>query len=1288
MAKPWEKDWTQQSASKPWEKDWAGAQLDADGIPLPSRGTVRRSDIVPVDQTTRSVKGIGTIAFPQFVQDMFPSDEQDALDQWRKKTAYELAPGKGSVEATRTTPQDVENLAQKRWEQAGRKAPKKDVSQVAAGLIGAADIATLGFSDEFAALKPAEQALMSGKGFNAAGKAFGEARQDYKALQADAVQQRPVSTRVGQTVALSAPGGKIYSGAARLAPKLVAPTVAARLAGQSLAAQGVRYTGRLGALGGIGAGEFYAYNALAEAPNQAREAGAALPSVGERVDYANSQILSPGGLISAGIPIAGSAIARGIRAPLAATKNVLTTGTVRPAVTAGRPTIAPAAGQPAKAPLTNLLTPASVQKQVAGFAGNLRTMSRTDAEAAIDMLLKRNFDPDEAEKMVLFLDYAGKSEVPEMLFQLFPKLRSVDQLTVALGTVGGEAQEMLGTALGKQAQETPGVIRDALRKAMGIAGEDFYKLGKDLKAGQIEAPKQGYKDAYAKEVSDDTWTNQIVPQLRTKYGREAVADAVDYAEGIAGNDPAQLAVAGQLAELRDALGSQGATPGKVSTQSLDYIDRMLGDLAKGLKSGSGRSEIAKGPTGVQRAIRGDANSGLDVETGLADPRRLSYEYKSAQEAMVFGRKAYKDGTDIETLLDEFDTEMSTAGKGGSESEIVRGALLMSWLRGAEDDISRATNPQSVIRRIYGSERQREKLLAMMPELADDAGAGAKGSNTKDIRALIGGTRDDGREMAGMIDRLKRISNDYNRIIGNSQSAQRLEAVAEQGGTQDRINQLFDMIEAPKAFAVKAARTAANSLIRPGIYIPGVNRELGRLLTARGKKQLLATIAEIRARQLATGKGPKPAAPPPASGGTASTAQKPGKLGTRTADAVAIAALASGGPTAEADTGGASAELKTANERVNTATKRIETADNELARLREEVLLLERVAAEEPPVPLVPTAEGKRVQRILAARNFDLGPNGVDGRVGGDTRKALAGNIAAIKSDIAKTEAERESALKEAGDARNAEKQARFLQMQRDSEPSDTQGLLVGGAALGAAIAGAMLAKGGRFRNVNFGRYGSMIQSNAKAATTTRKVNKLINTGKLSTAQSGANSTNQRAANVNTIAQIGGAGRRVPFEENAAGVLTERTRKNAFGQTVRPKEVSELFKPQRFNSNDAYAFGVAGLDVGITEGGIRHLKSEIKAAEAEMEAAKKADDEPGFYAALKKKQSNEGLLVFAQIAQKVGMGYIGGRALTGIKPYSAPTPDLAGIRAERTLIMQAINKPPPKPRKPASAKAKP
>jgi hypothetical protein len=234
----------------------------------------------------------------------------------------------------------------------------------------------------------------------------------------------------------------------------------------------------------------------------------------------------------------------------------------------------------------------------------------------------------------------------------------------------------------------------------------------------------------------------------------------------------------------------------------------------------------------------------------------------------------------------------------------------------------------------------------------------------------------------------------------------------------------------------------------------------------------------------------------------------------------------------------------------------------------------------------------------------------------------------------------------------------------------------------------MLAKGGRFRGVNFGRYGSLIKSDAKAAATTRKVNKLINTGKLTSAQSGANSINQRAANVNTIAQIGGAGRRVPFEEDAAGVLKERSRKNMLGSTVRPMETSELFKPQRFNSNDAYAFGVAGLDVAITEGGIRHLKSEIKAAEAEMERAKNADDRQAFYAALKEKQSNEGLLVFAQIAQKVGMGYIGGRAISGIKPYSAPTPDLAGIRAERTLILQAINKPPPKPRKPAGTKPNP
>ena len=683
------------------------------------------------------------------------------------------------------------------------------------------------------------------------------------------LKDNPFTTRGGQGAALTAGGGaQLFQKGVMLAPKLVAPAVASRLSGPGVGSQLARYSGRLAALMGLGAADYYAYNAIAEAPNQARETGAPSPTMGQRIDYANSQAFTPAGLVASAIPGAGSLVARPVRAALAGGKNLVQTGLnkVLPnAVPAPRPGVT----------LSTMLTPADVQKRVAGFAGSLTTMSRTDAEKAIDMLLKRDFDPDEAEKMVRFLDYAGKSEVPETLFQLMPNLRRVDQLTVALGTVGGDAKEALAKVLGAQAQESPAILRNALRKAMGASGEDFYAMQKGIQADQLSAPKEGYAAAYAKEVSDDTWETQILPQLRTKYGREAVADAADYAEGLAGTDPAKLGVARQLAELRDALSSQGATPGKVSTQSLDYIDRMLGDVAEGLKSGSGRREIAKGPKGVQQGIRGDANSGLDVETGLADPRRLSFELKSAEEALTFGRKAFKDGTDIETLLDEFAYEMSKAGKGGADSETVRGALLMGWLRGAEDEISKATNPQSVIRRLYGSERQREKLLAMMPELADDAGAGAKSSNTKDIRALVGGKRDDGREMAGMIDRLKRISGDYNRIIGNSQSAQRAAAVLEESGTGDRINRLFDAVLAPKRAAVDIAKAGINMATKPGIYQPGVNRELGRLLTARGKAQLLSVIDEIRQRAIATSKykppgGATPPAPrtPPAGGSPA------------------------------------------------------------------------------------------------------------------------------------------------------------------------------------------------------------------------------------------------------------------------------------------------------------------------------------------------------------------------------------------------------------------------------------
>lgn len=1127
----------------------------------------------------------------------------------------------------------------------------------------------------------------------------------YKAAMTESLRDNPVSTRLGQAAAFTSGGGaQLGVKALTVAPKLVAPAVAARFAGQSIGAQTARYTGRGALLAGTGAADYYAYNAFAEAPNQFREQGLGTPTVGDRIDYASSQVFTPGGAIAAGLGPLASMVYRPVRAAVAGTKNLVTTGTARPAVTAGRPTLPAAAGQSAKAPLTNLFTPSDVQKRVGAISATTKTRTgRTAREEAIDLVLAKGFQPDEAEKLVKLISYDNYASVDEMLFELANA--DVDQLTVAMGRIGGDAKKTLREAFKARNANMPDQIRVALRDAMGLSGDDLEDFAKQMATRADEATSEGYAAAYATQVSDDTWA-KIWDRFRASPdAAAALAAASRLARNSYRGNPAQLEVARQLDELAGALRSPDVTPPKLSTHALDYLDRGFGSLIAGEKKNN--KAFAASLIEIQKAIR---NAGLDADTGLNGPREVYSQFMAASRALDYGAKAFGRGTPLRDIKKQFAASLKDADEvfediAGEGQSIIDQALIMGWLRGAEDAVETATNPGALIRQIYGSERQRAKLLEMMPKLSDKAAAGVKGDQTKRIRALVGGKRSDGKgSVESIFERQRRMLESQGRVSGNSQTADAQEAIFAQGGRQRFVNTLVGALMNPQEAAKNAALWAVERVTTPAIFKPEVNRELGNILSTRGRDELLAVIAEIRARQLATGKGPKPPATPPAGGATPPSAPtppptggtpaanalapKPGKLGTRTADAAAIATLGLQGGTAEADTGGVSAELKTANERVNTATKRIETADSELARLREEVLLLERVAAEEPPVPLVPTAEGKRVQRILAARNFDLGPNGVDGRVGNDTRKALAGNIAAIKSDIAKTEAERESALKEAVDARNAEKQAQYLQMQRDAEPSSSQGLLVGGAALGAAIAGAMLAKGGRFRNVNFGRYGSQIKSAAKAAATTRKVNKLINTGKITSAQSGANSINQRAANVNTIAQIGGAGRRVPFEETATGVLQERSRKNIFGSTIRPMETSELFKPQRFNANDAYAFGVAGLDVAITEGGIRHLKSEIKAAEAEMERAKNADDRQAFYAALKEKQSNEGLLVFAQIAQKVGMGYIGGRAISGIKPYSAPTPDLAGIRAERTLILQAINKPPPKPRKPAGTKPNP
>jgi hypothetical protein len=204
----------------------------------------------------------------------------------------------------------------------------------------------------------------------------------------------------------------------------------------------------------------------------------------------------------------------------------------------------------------------------------------------------------------------------------------------------------------------------------------------------------------------------------------------------------------------------------------------------------------------------------------------------------FGRDSAKRNVDLETMQEEFARKSDVYG-----SENIDAALLMGWLRGAEDMVETATNPGTVIRQLYGSERQRNKLVSMLPD-GEGLGSGIKGDKTKRKNVLTGGVRRDGRRIEGRFDRARRYLDSQNEIVGNSQTGQRNEAVAAQGGLQRLAHLAKDAIfNAPKV-ADKAIDYSVNRLTRSGIFNNEVNRELGNIMFSGGRDNLRKIVGEL------------------------------------------------------------------------------------------------------------------------------------------------------------------------------------------------------------------------------------------------------------------------------------------------------------------------------------------------------------------------------------------------------------------------------------------------------------
>jgi hypothetical protein len=327
-------------------------------------------------------------------------------------------------------------------------------------------------------------------------------------------------------------------------------------------------------------------------------------------------------------------------------------------------------------------------------------------------------------------------------------------------------------------------------------------------------------------------------------------------------------------------------------------------------------------------------------------------------------------------------------------------------------------------------------------------------------------------------------------------------------------------------------------------------------------------------------------------------------------------------------------------------------DNSIATLEADLRLLEN-----------PKGDPKDIQRLLKRRGFDLGPRGVDGVIGEDTDDAITANIAKIETEIARKNSEREQAAAEIEKARKGVKDANMRAALKAAEPNAAGDMAIK-AAQGAAF---LAATYGAYRLR--GRAVKAYEPVAKAAA--RRANALVNPGKMTTAQTGPNALNTRAANINEFWKQGGAGQNVPFQVDAQGSWSARPG---------AKEPSKLFKAPRYLPSDVKFMAGAGVEAGGTKYAADKFAQESDKAEADMEKALKAGDDVAFNAALQRKKSADGAEAFLRVLERLGYGAMAGRALSGLVRYPAVRANVNAADSERAALLQAMTK-----QKPASKK---
>lgn len=1094
-----------------------------------------------------------------------------------------------------------------------------------------------------------------------------------------ALEDQPLAFMGGQGVSLLAGGqGALYEKGVQVAPRLISPAIAAK------AGPTAKFAGRVAAHSSVGALDYGLFEGIAGANNDARLEGGTSADVtfGDRAGKFAETMTDPLSYAFGPATLAVSRLGHGL---VNSSKN-----SVRASIEAGAPRLRGGDMTPRRVQEAQLAPHKSMGEAYTAmlervladnpnpqlltalentpFLKKMVTLKQDgsplpegmtqDYVDAIKHALKRGLNPDQIEAVMKAYHYGGYGSVDEAL-GLLSNSSKVKGLNVALSNIPGDAQEAWRDFFQAYREGSPEVVQRLLSRATGVDANDYAGFVKDLERKKVSEASPLYEASAGRTVAPETWDNQILPAiLRFDGAPKAIREAAG--EVASGQHPGSLEAAqelhrlaneiegvlkqaedagfaggllptGDIAQLSQQVGSAVARPKQVSTRALIELDKFLGGRAKSISKD--RPELAGKYRNTSAEIRGTGRtSGLDPETGYNEGRAVSRSYKTAIEAAEAGSKAFANGKTLRTLVDDIKLQID-----GEMDELGKAALLMGWMRSAEDAIESSGGSAQVVNRLYGTANQRKKMLAMIPEPKTS-------DQTKRVQALTGQPKRklDGKPapVKSIFDRQRAVLNAEKGMTGGSPSAPKLASIFGESEVTRFVDGVLDLVGNPVNTAKSAARSVVHTFAKPPIYKEGVNRELGNIMTTTGKQGIEKRLADIRKVQGMNaprgGRAPNALAPKgPVRGAGV------GK-GTRTADLAAIVALTTA-PPAKADTGDGSAELQAVKDRVS----QIETTA--IPELQEQRDVLRD-----------PNSDPVEKQRILLLRGYPLGTtgpagDGVDGVIGTKTRDAIIAEAKKIEGEIG-------GAQEELNLARDSVTQLEMRAAQENAQSSRGNELFGKVSPWVGTAAGIYL--GYRTRG------GAVKKSNIVARDAARTANALLNSKSVTRGVNAPRSTNTRAANLNDFWRQGGAGENVPF-------TTTTTGKNQGKFRARPNaaEPSALFpSPPRFNSQDAAIVGTGLVEGGVSHLGMKDQERKIKEAKADVEKYAAAGDVAGMQRALKKQQSAEVMHSMFVMARNAGLLLSVSRVTAGLKkPYAKPTPDIAAAERERALVLQSMKK---------------